>query len=339
MSEESKIGYILMNIGTPSEPTTKGVRTFLREFLSDPDVIDINPILRWGIVNLIVAPFRPRTVLPQYQSIWTDEGSPLLANSEKFKNSLNEFDSDLNVEIGMRYGKPSISDAADKLIDSGVEKIVLCPMFPQFAQATTGSCNAKGIEILEEKEIDYSTINNFYSEDFYIEAVVNQVKKSNAFDTGEHLLFSFHGLPERQLKKTDPSGGFCLVDSECCEKTSEFNQLCYKFHCTETVKKIMSKLNTDKPYTICFQSRFGRYKWISPDILSVLQNFADDGVKNVTVICPSFIADCLETLEEISIRDLEIFQEMGGEKLELVPALNSSPDWVEGFAGFLRKNS
>ena len=134
----------------------KELRNFLKEFLSDPDVLDINPILRWGIVNLIVAPFRPRTVLPQYQSVWTDEGSPLLANSEEFKNALHAFDSELNVEIGMRYGNPSISDAVDSLINDSVEKIVICPMFPQFAQATTGSCNKKAIEIIKSRGIEYS---------------------------------------------------------------------------------------------------------------------------------------------------------------------------------------
>ena len=336
---DPKIGYVLMNIGTPSEPTAKGVRIFLKEFLSDPDVLDINPILRWGILNLIVAPFRPRTVLPQYQSVWTDEGSPLLANSEKFKNALHAFDSELNVEIGMRYGNPSISDAVDSLINDGVEKIVICSMFPQFAQATTGSCNKKAIEIIESRGIEYSLIGNFYDEEFYIDCVVNQIKMSDAYESGDHLLFSFHGLPERQLKKLDESGEYCLLKPDCCEKESEFNQLCYKFHSTETVRRIIEKLNTEKPHTICFQSRFGRDKWVDPDILDVLQNFVDDGVENITVICPSFVADCLETLEEISIRDDEIFKEMGGGSLELVPSLNSSDDWVKGFAEFLKKNS
>ena len=140
MDDSSKTGYLLMNIGTPSEPTVKGVRTYLKEFLSDPDVIDTNPILRWIIVNMIVAPLRPKRVVPQYKSIWTEEGSPLLVNSEKFASALNRENKHLKVEVGMRYGQPSIDEAINRLLESGIDKIILCPMFPQYAQATTGSC-------------------------------------------------------------------------------------------------------------------------------------------------------------------------------------------------------
>tara|TARA_B100000686_G_scaffold23812_1_gene22382 strand:- start:1579 stop:2589 length:1011 start_codon:yes stop_codon:yes gene_type:complete len=324
-----------MNIGTPAEPTIKGIRSYLTEFLSDPDVIDTNPVLRWIIVNLFVSPFRPKRVLPQYQSIWMDEGSPLLVYSNKFKAALMDFDSELSIEIGMRYGDPSIEQGIINLLESGVEKIVLCPMFPQYAQATTGSCISKAIEILEEKDVSYQTITEFFREQFYIDCLVETIKSSSAYSNSDMLLFSFHGLPERQIKKLDTSGSYCLANEDCCDSESSFNELCYRFHCVSTVNSIMEKLDAEKPFRICFQSRFGMDKWIQPDILDVLQESVDEGVTNIGVVCPSFIADCLETLEEISIRDQEYFTEIGGGQLSLVPSLNVYPKWVSGFAKFL----
>ncbi len=335
MDNSMKTGFLLMNIGTPSEPTIKGIRSYLTEFLSDPDVIDTNPVLRWIIVNLFVSPFRPKRVLPQYQSIWMDEGSPLLVYSNKFKAALMDFDSELSIEIGMRYGDPSIEQGIINLLESGVEKIVLCPMFPQYAQATTGSCISKAIEILEEKDVSYQTITGFFREHFYIDCLVETIKSSSAYSNSDMLLFSFHGLPERQIKKLDTSGSYCLVNEDCCNSESSFNQLCYRFHCVSTVNSIMEKLDAEKPFRICFQSRFGMDKWIQPDILDVLQESVDKGVTNIGVVCPSFIADCLETLEEISIRDQEYFTEIGGGQLSLVPSLNVYPKWVSGFAKFL----
>ena len=330
-----KIGFLLMNIGTPSEPTTKAVRSYLTEFLSDPDVIDTNPLLRWIIVNLFVSPFRPRRVLPQYKSIWMEKGSPLLVHSNEFKESLMRYDNDLLVNIGMRYGQPSIQEAIDELLESGAQRIVMCPMFPQYAQATTGSCLSKAIEILENRNVSYQTITDFFRERFYIDCRGDTIRESTAYKNSEMLLFSFHGLPERQIKKLDSSGSYCLVDKNCCDSESTYNKFCYRFHCTDTVNKIMEKLNTSKPFKICFQSRFGMDKWIQPDILDVLQQTVDDGINDIAVVCPSFVADCLETLEEISIRDQEYFSRIGGGKLTLVPSLNSSPKWVSGFATFI----
>ena len=335
MDDSSKTGYLLMNIGTPSEPTVKGVRTYLKEFLSDPDVIDTNPILRWIIVNMIVAPLRPKRVVPQYKSIWTEEGSPLLVNSEKFAFALNRENQQLKVEVGMRYGQPSIDEAINRLLEGGIDKIILCPMFPQYAQATTGSCISYASKILDKKSIKYETITEFFREEFYIKSVREKIENSQDFHQSDLLLFSFHGLPERQIRRLDSSGNHCLVNEECCNSDSQFNKLCYRFHCQKTVRDVMSGIVTDKPYQICFQSRFGLDKWIQPDILNVLQECVDRGIKNIAVSCPSFVADCLETLEEISIRDREYFQDIGGESLNLIPSLNTSSSWVSGFANFL----
>ena len=246
---------------------------------------------------------------------------------------------DLSVEIGMRYGDPSIEEGIMRLLESSIEEIILCPMFPQYAQATTGSCISKAIEILEEKEVPYQTITEFFREQFYIDCLVETIRDSSAYINSDMLLFSFHGLPERQIKKLDTSGSYCLTDQDCCNSESSFNQLCYRFHCVSTVNSIMEKLNTEKPFRICFQSRFGMDKWIQPDILDVLRQSVDEGINNIGVVCPSFIADCLETLEEISIRDQEYFTEVGGEQLALVPSLNVYPKWVSGFAKFLKSQT
>ena len=330
-------GVLLMNIGTPSAPTTTAIRSFLKEFLSDPDVVDTNPVLRWLIVNCIVAPFRPRKVLPQYQSIWTEDGSPLLVNSERFKVALQNKTPDIRFELGMRYGYPSIESGINKLLDAGVTNLLLCPMFPQYAQATTGSCLDKARDILQKKEIRYETIESFYKEPFFIESIVEQIKNSPNYHNAELLLFSFHGLPERQIKKLDSSGSYCLVSDQCCEKKSAFNEKCYRFQSLETVKKIVMQLSTDKKSQLCFQSRFGMDKWIQPDILEVLSQSAHQGTNNILVVCPAFVADCLETLEEISIRDQEYFTSVGGGNLDLVPSLNTSQTWVSGFSEFLMR--
>jgi len=328
-------GYLLMNIGTPDEPTTKGVRRYLKEFLSDPDVIDTNKFLRWAIVNLIVTPLRPRRVTPQYKSIWMDGGSPLLVHSQMFASKLKTHLSGSPVEIGMRYGNPSISEGIDKLKEAGATKIVFCPMFPQFAQATTGSCINKGIQEVTARGLECATISDFYDEEFYINCLVDTIRESDAYRDSEFLLFSFHGLPERQIKKLDQSGRYCIYNTDCCETKSAYNSKCYRFHCSETVRLIMEKLGHEKPHRMCFQSRFGMDKWIQPDILDTLRDLSDQGITKVAVSCPSFTADCLETLEEISIRDLEYFESVGGKELKLVPSLNATPSWVEGFAKFL----
>ena len=186
-----------------------------------------------------------------------DEGSPLLVYSNRFKEALMDFNNNLSIEIGMRYGSPSIQQGIVSLLESGVEKIVLCPMFPQYAQATTGSCISKATEILKEKNVSYQTVTEFFREQFYIDCLVETIEHSPAYRDSDMLLFSFHGLPERQIKKLDESGSYCLINKDCCSSESSFNKLCYRFHCVSTVSSIMDKLNTDKPFKICFQSRFG----------------------------------------------------------------------------------
>ena len=335
--DNTKIGCLLMNIGTPSEPTIPSVRSYLKEFLSDPDVIDTNPILRWIIVNLFVVPFRPQKVLPQYQSVWMDEGSPLLAYTKRFVKKITAINSDIIFDIGMRYGTPSIEQGIKNLQEAKVEKIVLSPMFPQYAQATSGSCIKKAIQIIEDQNINipYEINPYFYHEDFIINCLAETIENSNVYQESEFLLFSFHGLPERQIKKMDISKSHCLIQENCCEIPCEFNKMCYKHHCYETVKKVMDKVSIKKPFDIAFQSRFGFDPWIKPNTTDIIEALPSKGIKNISVICPAFVFDCLETLEEIAIRNQEYFVEAGGENIKLIPALNDGDKWVNEFYNYI----
>ena len=335
------IGCILMNIGTPDKPTTSSIRKYLKEFLSDPDVIDSNKIIRWMIVNLIVSPFRPKKILHQYESIWTKDGSPLLANSKEFSLNLSNSLPEFNIEIGMRYGNPSILKAVKNLKKLGINNILLIPMFPQYAQASSGSCIQSAKEIIKREIPDckITVIEKFYSEDFYIKCLVEKISNSLEYKECEYLLFSFHGLPERQIKRLDKSGKHCLVKNKCCEEICVSNYNCYKAHCTQTVKKVVEQLKPSIEYSICFQSRFGLDKWLSPNITDVMETLSNKGIKKVAVACPSFTFDCLETLEEIAIRNNETFvKELNGEYLKLIPSLNNEKYWVKNFSEFIKRS-
>ena len=326
-----------MNIGTPSAPTVKGLRAYLKQFLSDPDVIDTNFILRWIIVNLFVVPFRPKKILPQYQSIWTKDGSPLLVHSRNFVEKISRKNPNFKFEIVMRYGEPSIEEGLIKLKESNVEKIILIPMFPQYAKATSGSCIKKALEIIEKLniKIPHEINHSFYQEEFFINCLTNSIENADSYQKGELLLFSFHGLPERQIRKMDKSKQYCLQNSDCCERVSDYNQMCYKYHCHYTVSKVLEKLATAKPSKISFQSRFGFDSWIKPNTTDVIESLPSVGIKDIAVVCPAFVFDCLETLEEIAVRNNEYFLASGGKTLKLIPALNDKDEWVDAFYDFI----
>jgi len=328
-----------MNIGTPSEPTVKSIRSYLKEFLSDPDVIDTNPIIRWVIVNLFVAPFRPRTILSQYQSIWTNNGSPLLVNSNKFAKEIANKNPNIIFELGMRYGEPSIELGLIKLKKAGVSKIILLPMFPQYAKATSGSCINKAIEIIHELNLNlkYEIIEYFYNKEFFIDNIVKSIYESQNYHESDFLLFSFHGLPQRQIKKLDLSNKHCLIKNRCCETISKYNQMCYSHHCFETVNSVIKKLNPNKPYDVSFQSRFGLDSWLQPNTTDIIEKLAKKGIKKIAVICPAFIFDCLETLEEIAIRNNEYFKAAGGGQIKLIPSLNDDQEWIVGLSKYINE--
>lgn len=332
-------GVLLLNLGTPDAPTTPDVRRYLREFLSDPFVIDIPPIARWLLVNGIIAPFRSPKSAKAYQQIWTDRGSPLLFHTrdlaEKVQKDLGH---EYSVKMAMRYGKPSIAEALREFKLESVNEIVALPLYPQYALSSTESSIAeirRQAALLKEAP-RVRLLPPFYGDLGFIRAFSTIGKESLANFNADHVLFSFHGLPERHLTKLHPD--FCLkADYACCSLLTAENRNCYRAQSVCTARLIAKELNlAPERMTISFQSRLGRTPWIRPFTDLVIPELAKKSVKRLAVFCPSFVADCLETLEEIQIRALELFKENGGEELRLIPSLNSRPEWVGAVSSMIR---
>ena len=266
-----------------------------------------------------------------------DDGSPLLVNSLNFKDALNESLDSMIVEVGMRYGSPSIESAINKLEESGVNQIILCPMFPQYAQATTGSCITFASKILDSRNIKYKTITGFFREEFFIESVVNKIKSSKEYHDSEMILFSFHGLPERHVDKVYKDG--LCKDNDCEHGINDENVFCYKATCYETAIQLAKRFKLkEEDYTVGFQSRLGR-GWVEPFSDEIITDLAKKGAKKLLVFSPAFVADCLETIIEIGDEYQELFEEHGGEKVQLVESLNSSDTFVHGLKEMILKRS
>ena len=332
-AEIQQTGVILMNVGTPDSPEPKDVRRFLKEFLSDPRVLDINPIGRWLLLNLIILPFRPKESGEAYEEIWTDEGSPILVHSNQFRDKLQHLlGEEFMVRFAMRYGNPSYKEALDEMIASGVERIIAFPLYPQYASSSTGTCLEAVYSHLGEKwnVPEVASIPAFFDDPSFIGAIEAAGKDVMTELKPDHVLFSFHGVPERHVTKSDPSGKHCLAVENCCEIPCPENTYCYRAQCVATAHLSAEKMGLSKDqYTICFQSRLGRTPWIRPYTDEVVVEMAKKGVERLAVFCPAFVADCLETIEEIGMRAKEDFVEAGGKDLWLVPSLNSSDAWVE----------
>jgi ferrochelatase len=337
-------GLLLINLGTPDEPTPPAVRRYLREFLSDPRVIDINPVGRALLLHLFILPFRPKKSAHAYQSIWDKErGSPLMFHSRALAAGVAErLGPSWKVELAMRYGNPSIPDAIARLRAAAVDRIVVLPLYPQYASSSTGTSVAR---IFELSSRDWNTpwiniVPPFYDEDDFINAFA-KVARDASIDEADHVLLSFHGLPERHVKKSDTSGGsHCLASASCCDQIVEANRHCYRAQCYATARGLAKALDLSPDrYTVCFQSRLGRTPWIRPYTDVVLDDLAKQGKKKLAVMCPAFVADCLETVEEIGIRANEQFLAAGGEKLWLIPSLNATAPWVELVAKLARRNA
>jgi protoporphyrin/coproporphyrin ferrochelatase len=334
-------GLLLINLGTPDEPTPPAVRRYLREFLSDPRVIDIHPVGRALLLNLIILPFRPKKSAHAYQSIWDPKrGSPLLYHSQDLVAGVaKSLGSEWKVELGMRYGKPSIPDAIEAMRAAAIDRIVVFPLFPQYAASSTGTAlqrvfslagqawNTPWLEVIEP----------FYDDPRFIAAFA-AVARAHDVAAADHVLLSFHGLPERHMRKSDPSGAHCLTSASCCDRVTDTNRNCYRAQCFATARALTKELGLPaERYTVCFQSRLGRTPWIKPYTDEVLDLIAKKGVKRLAVMCPAFVADCLETVEEIGMRARAQFLAAGGESLTMIPSLNSSPEWIEAVAQLARR--
>ena len=327
-------GVLLLNLGTPDAPTVPAVRRYLREFLSDPRVIDIPTIARWLLVNTIIVPFRARQSAHAYQQIWTQDGSPLLLHGLALQRALAyKLGNNYRVALGMRYGSPSIQSAITDLQQQHCQEIILLPLFPQYSSAATGSALEAAIKLLSKQTNipQFTVLQNFYQHPAFIDAYAQIIQSHLNKTKTDMLIFSYHGLPERQIYRSG-----CQQLSRCqqqtqCPQLDLANANCYRGQCYATSRALAQHLNLNtNQYKVAFQSRLGHTPWIKPYTDELLNSLAQQGIKNIAIVCPAFIADCLETLEEIGIRAREQWQALGGESLQLIPCLNSHPAWVEG---------
>jgi len=329
-------GLLLVNLGTPDAPTTRAVRNYLREFLSDPRVIDIHPVGRALLLHLIILPTRPAKSAHAYRQIWDAErGSPLLAHSKDLAAGVQrELGADWHVELGMRYGSPSIQTALGALADCA--RIVVLPLYPQHAASSTSTTNARVME-LAASAWDVAALDlvpAFFADPAFLDAWTAVAAPALADARPDHVLFSFHGLPERQIRKSGDAR--CLTDG-CCDRAPGPPR-CYRSQCYATARALAERLGV-RDYTVCFQSRLGRTPWIAPYTDIVLDELAAKGIKRLAVLCPAFVADCLETLEEIGLRARAQFKAAGGDELVLVPSLNATPAWIAAVCAIARRHA
>ncbi len=333
-------GVLLINLGTPDNPSVGAVRRYLREFLNDPMVLDMSSIARWMLLNLVILPRRPKQSAAAYQQVWMKEGSPLLVHSLSLKETLQTtLGQGFKVDLGMRYGNPSISEALDRLDSAGVDRIVVVPLYPQYAMSSTGTALATLYGNASSRAIvpPFQVIPDFYDHPGYLDAAASMIADQRADFNPDHIFFSYHGLPERHVRKSDRSGQHCLNATDCCDRIVPANRSCYRAQCMATTRGLVERLALSvDDYTIGFQSRLGRTPWIKPYTDELLPVLAEKGVRRLLVSCPSFVSDCLETLEEIGIRAREDFIAAGGEDLRLVPCLNDDQAWTEAVASMVK---
>lgn len=329
-----KTGVLIINLGTPDEPTPPAVGRYLKQFLMDKWVVDINPILRWILVHLLIVPKRKFTSAEAYEKVWTEKGSPLMVYSKEFCEKLQTTLGDnFEVNLAMRYGNPSIPSAVKKFKEQGIDSLVVMPMYPQYAESSTRSSEDQLAKTL--KRLDYNPKLNvvpaFYQLNGFIKSYAELIKQK--LNPQSHLLLSYHGLPERHVRKTDPTGSHCLQSANCCDVISNANRLCYRAHCFATSRALAKELGLEKSqYSVSFQSRLGRSPWIKPYTDFLYKDLINEGKTNVVVASPSFVADCLETVEELGMRLREDFLKDGGQQVELVSCLNASDSWVRAVA-------
>ncbi|MFN8283746.1 MAG: ferrochelatase [Chitinophagales bacterium] len=328
-----KTGILLVNLGTPDSASDSDVYKYLIEFLTDERVIDFGWLKRNLLVRGIIVPARYKNSAKTYRAIYDEKrGMPLLFHLEDLtKKVQQQLGENYVVEMAMRYQNPSLKNALTKLQKLQVNKIVVLPLFPQYSSACNGSVIQKVQEITSKWLTipDLQFIHHFYDNDKFIDAFVEQGKQYN-FNDFDHILFSYHGLPARHLKKADLSACHCLQKSDCCARIEEINQHCYRAQCFETTRLITKKLGLkEDQFTTTFQSRLGKEVWLEPYTVDVIPQLAKAGKKKLLVFSPAFVADCLETLYEIRTEYLELFEEHGGESITLVESLNSTDKWTE----------
>ena len=336
-----KIGILLVNLGTPDSPSVPDVRKYLRQFLMDGRVIDIPLIPRFLLVNGIIAPFRATKSAKVYKSVWLKEGSPLKVYGLKLEKLVQQNLGDQYiVRLGMRYQSPSIETGLEELRKENVDQIIAVPLFPQYASATNGSVFEKVTDIIKTWQTlpAISFTGPFFNADFFINPIVEQIRNVYSPEKFDQILFTYHGLPERHIRKGDTSGK-CFTEG-CCANFGSHNQLCYRAQCFQTTTIIARKLGLKEgTYTSSFQSRLGRDPWIKPYTDDIISAWPKKGIFKVLALSPSFVSDCLETTEEIGEEYKELFEKSGGHHWELLPCLNDDSIWAKGLSDWIASQS
>lgn len=331
-------GIVLLNLGSPDSTEVKDVRHYLMEFLMDERVIDYPYLLRLLLVGGIIVPFRAAKSAEAYKKIWTKEGSPLIVLTEKLKEALQPKIEE-PVEIAMRYCNPSMQLAFENLLAKSpqLEEVVAIPLYPQFAMSSyeTAVEHAKAVHKKNRYPFKLSFIKPFYNDQDYISALADSIKP-HLNQEYDKILFSYHGIPKRHLTKADPTGNHCLKSGDCCQTASVAHATCYRHQCFSSTRLVTRALNIpDNKFEISFQSRLGKEEWIKPYTAERLEQLPKEGVKKLLVVCPAFVSDCLETIEEINMEGRKSFLESGGESFDMIPCLNVHPEWINAIVGWL----
>ncbi len=332
-------GVLLVNLGSPDSPTPKDVKPYLDEFLMDERVIDVPNWLRNIIVRGIILRTRPKKSAEAYSKIWWDEGSPLIVISERFAEKV-ERQTELPVALGMRYGSMTIKNALNVLHGKGVDEVLLVPLYPHYAMSSYETVVVKTMEEQQRHfpNIKLTTLPAFYKNEEYIKVLSEKIADGlQGFDY-DHVLFSYHGIPERHIRKSDPTRFHCKIDGDCCETNSVAHHTCYRHQCFDTTKRVNARLNlSEDKISNSFQSRLPNDPWLKPYTDFEFERLAREGKKNLAVITPAFVSDCLETLEEIAMEGKHQFQEAGGQNYKHIPCLNDDDAWVEVMAKWVNE--
>ena len=331
-----------MNLGSPDSTSVKDVRRYLSEFLMDERVIDYPWLFRSLLVKAIIVPFRAPKSAEAYKTIWTKQGSPLIVLTKQLQKSLQQTMEE-PVEVAMRYGNPTPKAAYENLLKAnpGIEEVMLVPLYPHYAMSSYETAVEWMKEVHSNNKYSFklTTIKPYYNNEDYLLALTETARPFLQKDF-DHLLFSYHGVPERHIYKGDITGQHCLKSANCCEITSPAHKQCYRHQCRATTRLVAEQLNLPaEKFSISFQSRLGRSEWLKPYTAMRLGELPKEGIKKVLVVCPAFVSDCLETLEEIAEQGKEIFLHAGGESFTMIPCLNDDPLWVRTIAKWIREYS
>ena len=331
-------GVLLVNLGSPESPTAKDVKPYLDEFLMDKYVIDVPYLLRALLVRGIILRRRPEKSAEAYAKIWTPEGSPLIVISKKMHKKVQVL-TDIPVSLAMRYGTMTILKGLQELKDKGVNDVMLFPLYPQHAMASTTTILVLAEELRKKHfpEMKFTIVPAFYNKPDYIKALANSIKKHLGNYDYDHLLFSYHGIPERHIRKTDITKSHCKIDGSCCNTPSPAQEFCYRHQCYETTKQVVKLLEIPEgKYSQTFQSRLAGDKWLEPYTDIEINKMPEKGIKKLAVVTPAFVSDCLETLEEIAMEANHQFKEHGGEEFMAIPCMNDEDEWCEVVANWIK---